>query len=565
MKRFQHLAMIAHDMGLIFIFLGIVSFVPFLVLAAFGEWDLFLPMLAAPVVFLALGILLSHIPHEELEPSFSVTLGAVALSWLAIAFIGAIPFVLGLQMSYTDSIFEAMSGWTGTGFSMIASPDATPKTLLFWRSFMHWVGGIGILAFSLTLGRKTRVSLFRMYKSEGREEELVPTTAASGRRMWMIYLVLTFAFTGLVMLAGIPLWDALNLVMTAIFATGGFTLHAGGIAYYDNWLLELLLIPVMITGAIPFKFFFLIHHGKIRNMARDSIVRIFLLIALVGSLLVSLDLFLFGNLPLADAIRQGTFTAVSALCTCGFQNSNPHFWPAIPLAIVTMLMFIGGAMGSAAGGVKVNRILLAYDGVRWWFRRFFVSGRVLVPIRVTGRPVSHPISDLAISKNMLVNRHLPADHCDCNSYDSSISTSPLPGRGDRHSRDRLRPSPMPASRLRVHQRGKSHRHQVDLHHPHVARPARDRPGPHPCDGDCPGPPGGHKEPHPARPGLHDPVTPLVGIRGMYLPKLPYWRSSLARAGTGHPAAFRWCAGCGPHLIAYLGFSANSSGITVADG
>jgi Trk-type K+ transport system membrane component len=207
MKRFQHLAMIAHDMGLIFIFLGIVSFVPFLVLAAFGEWDLFLPMLAAPVVFLALGILLSHIPHEELEPSFSVTLGAVALSWLAIAFIGAIPFVLGLQMSYTDSIFEAMSGWTGTGFSMIASPDATPKTLLFWRSFMHWVGGIGILAFSLTLGRKTRVSLFRMYKSEGREEELVPTTAASGRRMWMIYLVLTFAFTGLVMLAGIPLWD----------------------------------------------------------------------------------------------------------------------------------------------------------------------------------------------------------------------------------------------------------------------------------------------------------------------------------------------------------------------
>lgn len=401
MKRFQHLAMIAHDMGLIFQFLGLASFLPLLILAVFGEWDLVPAMLTAPVTFLVIGYALAQIPHEELEPSFAATLGAVALSWLAIALIGALPFIIGLDMSYTDSIFEAMSGWTGTGFSMIAAPDEVPRTLLFWRSFTHWIGGIGILAFSLSLGRKTRVSLFRMYKSEGREEELVPTTSSSGRRMWMIYLVLTFAFTGLVMLAGIPLWDALNLVMTAI-ATGGFTLHAGGIAYYDNALLEALLIPVMITGAVPFKFFLLLYHGKIREMARDPIVRILLFVAFLGSLAVSLDLFMFGNMPLADALRQGTFTAVSGLCTCGYQNSQPHLWPAIPLAIVMMLMLMGGAMGSAAGGVKVNRVVLAYDGVRWWFRRFFVSGRVLVPVRFTGKGVSRSISEPAISKNMLV-------------------------------------------------------------------------------------------------------------------------------------------------------------------
>ena len=401
MKRFKHLATIAHDVGLIFRFLGIVSFLPFLILAIFGEWEYALPMATAPLTFLVIGYLISRIPAEEIEPSFSVTLGAVALSWFAIALVGALPFVFGLHMSYTDSLFEAMSGWTGTGFSMIPSPDTTPKTFLFWRSFMHWIGGIGILAFGLSLGRRTRVSLFRMYKAEGREDELIPASASSGRRMWMIYIVLTLVFTGLIMLAGIPLWDSLNLVMVAI-ATGGFTLHAGGIGYYNNPLLELLLIPVMITGAIPFKFFFLFYHGKVREMARDRIIRALLLIAATGSLLVSLDLYIFANVPLTEAFRQGTFTAVSGLCTCGYQNSNPHLWPVIPLVMVAMLIFIGGAMGSPAGGVKVNRVVLAYEGVRWWFRRFFVSGRVLVPLRLYGKTLPHKISELAISKNMLV-------------------------------------------------------------------------------------------------------------------------------------------------------------------
>jgi len=401
MKRIEHIAMIAHDMGLIFEFLGVVSFLPFLVLVIFREWDLILPMASAPLVFILLGYLISHIPYQDLQPSSSVTLAAVALSWLAIALIGALPFVFGLHMSYVDSVFEAMSGWTGTGFTMITSLETTPKTLLFWRSFTQWIGGIGIIVFGISLQSKTRSSLFRLYRAEGREEELVPASVSSSRRMWMIYLVLTFAFTGLVMLAGIPLWDSLNLVMVAI-ATGGFTLHAGSLTYYNNPLLEILLIPVMLAGAIPFKVFFFLYHGKVINMLRDPIVRILLLIALVGSVITSLDLFFFGNLPITTAFRQGVFTAISGLCTCGLQNSTPHYWAAIPIAIVAMLMFIGGAMGSSAGGVKVNRIMLVADGVKWWFRRFFVSSRVLVPLKSGGRTLSKEISEMAITKNLLV-------------------------------------------------------------------------------------------------------------------------------------------------------------------
>jgi trk system potassium uptake protein TrkH len=401
MKRIEHIAMIAHDMGLIFEFLGIASLLPFLVLAIFREWDMLLPMASAPLMFIVFGRLLSRISYKDLEPSFSGTLLAVAFSWFALALIGALPFVFGLNMSYTDSIFEAMSGWTGTGFSMISNLDTTPKTILFWRSFTQWIGGIGIIAFGISLRRKTRASLFRLYRAEGREEELVSTVVSTSRRMWMIYFVLTFAFTGLIMLAGIPLWDSLNLVMVAI-ATGGFTVHTGGLAYYNNPLLEILLIPVMITGAIPFKVFFLLYRGNVREMVRNQTVRILLLIALAGSLITSWDLYIFGNLPILTALRQGTFSAVSAICTCGLQNSDPHHWVAIPIAVVAMMMFIGGTMGSAAGGIKVNRVMLAYEGVKWWFRRFFVSSHVLVPLRFGGRTHSRQISELAISKNMLV-------------------------------------------------------------------------------------------------------------------------------------------------------------------
>lgn len=401
MKRTEHIAMIAHDMGLIFEFLGIASLLPFIVLAAFGEWAFLFSMATAPFTFLVLGYIISHIPYRDIEPSLSVTLSAVTLSWLSIAFIGALPFVFGLGMSYTDGIFEAMSGWTGTGFSMIISADAAPHTLLFWRSLTQWVGGIGIIAFAISLRRKTRTSLFRMYRAEGREEELVPATVSTGRRMWMIYLVLTIAFTGLIMLSGIPLWDSLNLVMVAI-ATGGFTVHAGGLAYYNNPMLEALLIPVMLAGAVPFKVFFLLYNGKVGAMFRDYTVRVLLLIAAVGSIITSLDLSIFSNIPLATAFRQGTFTAVSGLCTCGLQNSNPHAWAVIPLSVVSFMMFIGGAMGSAAGGVKVNRILMAYEGIKWWFRRFFVSSRVTVPLRFGKKTVSRELSDIAISKNLLV-------------------------------------------------------------------------------------------------------------------------------------------------------------------
>ena len=400
MNRLGHLAIIAHDMGLIFEFLALVTLVPFIVLVLYQEWEMVIPMGAVPFIFMTSGYAISRVPRSPTTPPLSVALVAVALTWLAIAFVGAIPFVLGLDLSWTDSFFEAMSGWTGTGFSVMTSLDTMPRTLIFWRSLMQWLGGIGVIAFGIAMLSHSGLSGSQLYRSEGRSESLMPSVVSTGRRMWAIYLSLTVIFTGMVLFSGIPLWEAVNLVMVTI-ATGGFAPHDAGILFYGNPLLEALLVPVMVAGALPFKLYFLMYRGKFRMFFRDPVVRLIGALLAVGALLVSLNLYLFNGFTLAEAIRVGVFCTVSGSTCTGLQNSALG-WLPLPLIIITMLMVIGGAAGSTSGGIKVNRVILGYESVVWWFRRLFVRATVMVPFRHEGKNIPSRISELELSKNMLI-------------------------------------------------------------------------------------------------------------------------------------------------------------------
>jgi trk system potassium uptake protein TrkH len=399
MKRLGHLAIIAHDMGLIFEFLALITLVPFIVLLIFQEWDMIIPMGSVPLIFVTLGFLVSKVPQRVYTPSLSVALVAVALTWLAIALVGSVPFVLALKISWTDSIFEAMSGWTGTGFTMMTSIDTMPKTLVFWRSFMQWIGGVGVIAFGIAMLSRSGLAQSRLYRSEGRSEALMPNVVSTGRRMWVIYFVLTLVFIGMVLFSGIPLWDAVNLVMVTI-ATGGFAPHDAGMLYYNNALLEILLIPVMIAGALPFKLYFLVYRGKFKSFFRDPVVRFILIISIIASSVVSINLYLFNDFVLYDAFRIGFFCTISGFTCCGLQNSALQ-WIPLPLIIILLLMMIGGAAGSTSGGVKVNRVILAYEGLVWWFRRLFVRGNVIIPFKHEGKNIPMKISEVELSKNML--------------------------------------------------------------------------------------------------------------------------------------------------------------------
>jgi trk system potassium uptake protein TrkH len=248
---------------------------------------------------------------------------------------------------------------------------------------------------------RSGLTQYQLYRSEGRSEALMPSVVSTGRRIWGIYLALTVIFTAVIGIWGrVPLWDAMNLVMVTL-STGGFSLHNAGVSYYNNALLEALLIPIMLAGAIPFKVYFFLYRGNFRKFISDPTVRFILALSIIVSLVVSLNLFVFNDYTLSLAFRQGFFCTISGFTCCGLQNSTLQ-WLALPLILIMLLMMIGGAAGSTAGGIKVNRVILSYEGLVWWFKRFFVRGNVIVPFKHEGRNFPENISELELSKNLLI-------------------------------------------------------------------------------------------------------------------------------------------------------------------
>lgn len=397
----RQFAVIAPDLGLIFLFIALVSCTPFLVGLWYGEAGLLLPMASAPAGFGLLGLLLAGIPKAEGEARLSVALSAVALIWLAAALIGALPYTLGLGIPYTDSVFEAMSGWTGTGYSLLPSVDDTPRTILFWRSLTQWMGGLGIVAFTIALSGRSGLTRFRLYRAEGRSETFMPSVVATGLEMWRIYLVLTALGVGLVLISGIPLWDAVNIVMTAI-STGGFAVHTAGILYYESPLLEMLVVPVMIAGALPFKLYFLLYHKKSFGFLTDRQAVLLFALILAGCAAVTFDLATISSLAPAEALRQGIFMTVSGITCTGFQNADPRSWYGSTVLVLAALMFIGGSAGSTAGGIKLGRVILGLEVLEWWLRRLHTGRRTITPLRHDGRSILEHLPEYEVSKSMLV-------------------------------------------------------------------------------------------------------------------------------------------------------------------
>jgi trk system potassium uptake protein TrkH len=401
MQRLEHISTIIADLGDIFTFIAPITAVPIIVAILYSEWNMILPMAAVPATFFILGILFRKLPRSSQGVRLSTAMCSVALFWLTCAMVSGIPFMLGLHMGFTDAFFEGMAGWTGTAFSMVRSVDTAPHALLFWRSYMQWIGGIGIIAFIIALASSTGLLSSKIFRTEGRDEPLMRSVITTGRALWKIYGLLTFIAISLILFTGLSLWESVNLAFTAV-STGGFTLHEGGILYYNNSALQLLLIPIMIAGALPFKLYYLIVENRRWSLFGDEQVKLFFFFTGLGVAVITYDLVFFGNYTFITALEQGLFMTVSALTTTGFQNADIHSWASVTLLFFTWFTFIGGASGSTAGGIKLNRVALAFRTLFWWFRRLFVSGKVLLPFRIEGRVIPRATAELEAAKNMLI-------------------------------------------------------------------------------------------------------------------------------------------------------------------
>lgn len=321
----------------------------------------------------------------------------VALFWVLLGVLGSLPLLLGAHLSLTDAVFEAVSGFTTTGATVLINIDDLPPSILMYRQQLMWLGGIGVVIFAIAILPMLGVGGMQLYRAEiagpMKEEKLTPRIAQTARAMWVIYLALTAVCAVAYWLAGMTAFDAVAHSFSTV-STGGFSTHDASMGFFSSPAIETIAIVFMILGGISFNVHFLVMHGRgPASYWRDAQTRTFLILATAMIVVTALLLYFGGRYStLLDSLRYGAFQAVTAITTTGFTTAEFSAWPlALPLLLI-FSSYLGGCAGSTSGGIKVIRIMvLAKVGIREMMRLIHPS--MVRPIRISGRTVPKPVLD----------------------------------------------------------------------------------------------------------------------------------------------------------------------------
>ena len=290
---------------------------------------------------------------------------ATALSWIMLSLFGALPFCLtGEIPSYVDSLFETISGFTTTGASILNDVESLSYTSLFWRSFTHWIGGMGVLVFLLAiipLSGGSNINLMRAESPGPSVGKLVPKIKSSARILYVIYFIMTIAEMGLLTIGGMKPFHAITLSMGTA-GTGGFGVLNSSIASYSPYC-QWVITVFMILFGVNFNAFYFILIGKVRKFFEVEELRWYLGIILAAILMVSINIQgVYGSF--SETVRNAAFQVASIITTTGYSTTDFNVWPMFSKVILVVLMFIGACAGSTGGGIKVSRIVIMLKTVK---------------------------------------------------------------------------------------------------------------------------------------------------------------------------------------------------------
>ncbi len=282
----------------------------------------------------------------------------VTLSWIVIAIFGSIPYMISMHMSITNSFFETMSGFTTTGASILTDIESVPKSILFWRSLTHWLGGMGIIVLSVAVLPMLGIGGMQLIKAEApgpTVEKISPRIAETAKYLWLVYFLLSAIETILLLFGGMNLFDALTHTFGTM-ATGGFSTKNTSVAYFHSAYIDFIITVFMFIAGMNFSLHFKILTGKFKAF-KDEELRFYALLTTIAILVVSLNILnKYGNF--FEALRYGSFQVVSIMTTTGYATADYTRWPYFSQAILFLLMFVGGCSGSTGGSIKVIRILI---------------------------------------------------------------------------------------------------------------------------------------------------------------------------------------------------------------
>lgn len=343
---------------------GFFMLLPCIIAIIYGEKELGTYLAVAGVCIL-LGTVFTR--EKAKDTVFYLKEGCIAttLSWILLSFFAALPFVLtGEIPSLTDAMFETMSGFTTTGATILSDVEALSHTSLFWRSFTHWIGGMGVLVFLLAvvpMSGGSHINLMRAESPGPSVGKLVPKLRYTARILYIIYLVLTIVQIIALLIAKMPWFDAL-CISFGTAGTGGFGILNSSMADYSvpiQWIVTIF----MIIFAINFNAYYLIVFGEVKKAFKMEEVRAFLLIVLVAIVLISIDIRgMFGSL--FETVTHAAFQVASIISSTGYATTDFDLWPGFSKTILVLLMFIGACAGSTGGGIKVSRFVIMGKSIK---------------------------------------------------------------------------------------------------------------------------------------------------------------------------------------------------------
>ena len=336
------------------------------------------------------GLLFFKLPGPDSDLNQREGLLLVFSLWLSVSFFGALPFYFSPYFSsFTDAFFEATSGFTASGATILRDVEVLPRDLQFWRCFSHWLGGMGIVLLGIAILPLLGMGGMLLYRAEfsgARSEKLKPRIAHTAQALWKIYVLLTLAEYTALRWAGMDGFDAVCHAFSTL-ATGGFSSRSASVGAFDSPVIELIIVVFMLLGSINFTLHYRLWvERRLKHFISDFELRFFLLVVVSASLVIAAVLaWKSGDAP-AMALRKALFQVTAITTTTGFTTENFARWLPLPQLILLTLMFMGGCTGSTSGGLKTSRIVLLYKVVIREFERM-VERRGVFAIRVGNRVI----------------------------------------------------------------------------------------------------------------------------------------------------------------------------------
>ncbi len=390
-----------------FLISGLVTLTPVPLGLSNGEINVATTFTIVGILYMVIGILWRRISASARPMLLGDAILSAILSWILVPLFSAIPLTLALNIPFIDAWFESVSGFTTTGLTIFTGEvdpdyhvylprvDEIPVMIQFWRSFLQWIGGIGILVLfaAFAVGRGIPSHLIGM--AEGRYEHLEPSIARSMRAFIEVYAVLTVVAVLLFLIAGMPLYDAINHAMTGI-ATGGFSVRPESIAYYGSVLIELAAITIMLLGALNFSDHYAWLRGESLRIVRNPETHI--LIVIIALLSYSATTILVSKgWPLPEALRLSLFQFISAVTGTGFQTMDIASAPDAYKLMLTAACLLGGSILSTTGGIKMFRLLIVLSSLKWIYYEVSTGpGRVVVR-KLAGRNIDMSTMQQAVA------------------------------------------------------------------------------------------------------------------------------------------------------------------------